>query len=92
MTARVPPTAPRLAMVRQGYAQMRRLHEAIGITQTDEEGMGLPCVAFTNLGAIMREGAEDRQGEDRDNALAIAEALDGLAILAGSMTWAEVRS
>lgn len=85
-------TDSRVAMVRKGYAQMRRLHEAVGITRADEDSVGLPTVAFTNLSVLMRETAEDRRGQERDDALAIAEALDGLAILAGSMTWAEVRA
>ena len=84
--------ASRLAAVRRGYVQMRRLHAALGITVADEDAMGSPRRAFAGLGGILRESSRRRRGRARADAEDIASALGDLAMLADGMTWAEVRS
>ena len=82
----------RLAAVRRGYTQMRRLYAELGITVDDEDRMGSPTRAFAGLGGIMRGSAGQRRGVARADTLAIAESLSDLATLANGLTWAEVRA
>lgn len=84
--------ADRLAAVRRGYAQMRRLYADLGITPADEDAMGTPRRAFAGLAGILRGQGLRHRGRARADAKAIAEALGDLALLSDGMTWAEVRS
>lgn len=83
--------ADRLAAVRRGYVQMRRLHAALGITLDDENAMKSPRRAFAGLAGILRGQGLQRRGRASADSRAIAEALDDLALLADGMTWTEVR-
>ena len=84
--------ADRLAAVRRGYVQMRRLYAELGISVADEDAMGSPRRAFAGLAGILRGQGLRHRGRARADAKAIAEALGDLALLSDGMTWAEVRS
>lgn len=84
--------ADRLAAVRRGYVQMRRLYAELGITVADEDSMGTPRRAFAGLAGILRGSVRRHKGRARADAEGVAEALSDLALLADGMTWAEVRS
>lgn len=83
--------ADRLAAVRRGYVQMRRLHAELGITVANEDAMGTPRRAFAGLAGILRGAGRGRRGQARADNDAVAEALGDLALLADGLTWAEVR-
>jgi hypothetical protein len=87
--------ADRLAAVRRGYVQMRRLYAELGITVADEDAMGTPRRAFAGLAGILKGSGSRRRGRARADteavAEALAEALADLALLADGMTWSEVR-
>mgnify|MGYP003405313013 FL=1 len=84
--------ADRLAAVRRGYVQMRRLYAELGLTTADEDAMGTPRRAFAGLAGILRGSSRRRRGKARADAEDIAAALGDLALLSDGMTWAEVRA
>jgi hypothetical protein len=84
--------ADRLAAVRRGYVQMRRLYAELGLTTADEDAMGTPRRAFAGLAGILMGSGRRRRGQARADNEAVAGAFADLALLADGLTWAEVRA